>query len=286
MANDSIPAGERLDMKDVIAETVDLGENILYATPISAEETASILNQMKEVFAEGATAKTTQTLIDNLDTNLKSTNSNQFYNGDVAQQNINNMKNLKDDIGHLSNYTESIVVEEITNRITEYNEHLKNLKKNSRRELLEKAAAKFNEENHEWDGFPKKKAYKMRDGYSYDGGPTHPSYDPEFDYTTGDDNTEYVVLVDESNCSSKEEKICDPQGNVVQVSYISITGYIIHKYKRIKCTNFLSFIQSPWDPKFEDIEAQFDKVGCKVPYDRNNPEIKNDQTKNNSWGWN
>lgn len=284
MDYEAIPEGERLDIDKVINEEVELGENILYATPISAEETAKAISTLQGLFTENSDAAKTQTLIENINTSLAKTNSTQFYTGTTAKQNINNMIDIKDNIGRLTNYTNQLVVEEITNIINQYNEHLKNLKKNSRRELLEKTADNFNKENHEWDGFPKTKVYEIMDGVAVNGGATAPANDPEFEYFTGDQNTRYEYELIDS--TSKDNEIKDDTGYVASVTTTYTNKYKVHKYKQIKCTNYLSCIQSPWDPTFEEIEAQFEKVGCPLPYNKNNPEIKNDPTKNDSWGLN
>ncbi len=280
----AIDAGERLDIDDVLSGAYDgvADANILYAVPIDIEQTINSITQMQDTFDSYGT-QTTE-LIDNANDVLAKTNSQAFYTGTEAQQNITNITDIGTTISEAGALIKDLAAEEMSSLITQYNEKLIDIKKNVRRQLLEDAAAEFNSENKEWEGYPKTKKYKYRDGWVEGGGAESPMYDSEFNYLMPDDSDTERYDVEIIDSSSTEDPFKDAEGNIVQMSYIEIRTYKVHKYKQITCTNGFKSIQSPWDPTFAEIEAQFDKVGCKVPYDRNNEQIANDQTKNNKWG--
>lgn len=275
---------ERLDIDQVINKNCELSEYVLYATPINSDETASIINNLQDLFAEGALSSSTSELIDGIDPCLSKTNSNRFYKGETAQQNINNMTTVGEHINTLSSSVKEFNVDEITSLISQYNEALKDLKKDSRKKLLEAAAEAFNAKKEEWAGYPKTKTYRSNNGVSpY---PSYPGEDAEFGCCIPEDTHTEEYEYESTDSSSTQNETKDSEGNVIS-SYtdFSIT-YKVHKYKKIKYWDFFKIIQSPWDPSFKEIEEMFDKVGCEVPYDRNNPEIQADTSKNNSWGWN
>lgn len=280
----SIDKGERLDIDPVINETVPLTKNVLTAIPISAEETEAIINNIKDQFAAGGFGSKSIQLIENIDPCLEKTSSKRFYSGEIAQQNRSNMTEIKENLTKLSQATNDIELDTVLTTIKSYNEHLNNIKKNARRELLEKKAAEFNAKNIDWSGFPKSKSYTFRDGYNINGGPNSPYEDSDFEYMNGDKNSRYEYDKNTPTSDSHEEHTRDPEGNIVQTSHITTMTYNVHKYKQIDCTNGLACIQSPWDPTFEEIEEQFKKVGCPLPYEPS--DIVGDESKNNSWGWN
>jgi len=279
-----IADNERLSIDSVINKTCGLSEYLLYATPINPEETAAIINNLQDLFKEGAISSTTSGLIQEIDPCLKKTDSTRFYKGEVAQQNINNMTTVGENINTLSSAVNEFDVTEITSLINQYNEALKDLKKDSRKKLLETAANEFNEKHEEWEPYPKTKTYRTNNGMqSY---PSYPGEDSEFNYCYAEDDhtEEYDYEAIDSGSSQKDIK--DSDGNVVQTINEYSTTYRVHKYKKIKYWDFFKIIQSPFDPSFKEIEAMFDKVGCEVPYDRNNPEIQADKNTGNNWGWN
>lgn len=268
-----IPAEERLDFDEVIGRTAPLTEDVLYAAAISKEDTSSIINQMKDLFTGEAVGTATNALIGNIDTSLSKTNSNQFYLGAEAQKNIGNMNAIGENITALSNYSSQLDVAEIEGLIQSYNDNLLVLKQDARRCLLEQEANKFNEKKVEWDGFPKTKTYRTENGYGVDyGGATSPENDTEFHGLIGTDNEVYEYEFVDGSSYNKE--ITDSEGYVVDYVLVGKNTYRIHKYKYIKCNFGTRIIKSPWDPSFEEIEAQFDLVGCPVPYDRTHPQVQ------------
>ena len=283
MANE-IADNEKLDIDSVINKTCGLSEYILYATPINPEETATIINNLQDLFGEGAISSSTSGLIQEIDPCLKKTDSTRFYKGEIAQQNINNMTTVGENINTLSSAVNEFNVTEITSLINQYNEALKDLKKDSRKKLLETAADEFNERKEEWPGYPKTKTYKTSNGMpSY---PSYPGDDSDFNYCREEDGDVEEYKYEAIDSGSNQRDIKDNAGNVVQTIIESSTTYKVHKYKRIKYWDFFKIIQSPFDPSFKDIEGMFDKVGCKVPYDRYNPEIQADKNTGQNWGWN
>lgn len=270
---------ERLDFDAVINKTAPLSEYVLYATPISGQETAEIINQMKDLFTGEAVGTATNALIGNIDTSLSKTNSNQFYLGPEAQKNIGNMNTIGEHISDLSNYSSQIDVVQITGLIDQYNSSLSELKHDARRSLLEQAATTFNNKKVEWVDPPITKTYSWKDYEAY--AIQMPNDDPEFLAPTENEEYEFEEI---SFTSEKTDIIRDPDTNeVISYSTLYRRKWKIHKYKKINCNKGFKKIKSPWDPTFEEIEAQFDLVGCPVPYDRNHPQVQACAEKN--WEW-
>lgn len=257
----AVAEDQMLDIDDVINETCELTKYTLYATEISNSNIGTI-NSLKEIFSgEGTLPSQTTTMLDDIEPTLSKTNSQRFYSGQTAQTQITNVSEASENLQNLKSSVDSIDVDAISATIDSYNEHLANLKKNSRMKLLKEAAEKFNEEKNEWDGFSKTKKYTT-DGDLLGVGPM---YDSEFNYCCSTDTEEYEYEVISSD--SKQEDIKDPNGVVMQTIYHNSITYRIHKYKRIKYWEGLGCIYSPLDPKFDEIEEMFGKVGLELPYD-------------------
>ena len=257
----AVAEDQMLDIDDVINETCPLTEYTLYATEISKSNIGTI-NSLKEIFSgEGTLPSQTTTMLDEVDPTLSKTNSQRFYSGQTAQNQINNVSDASGNLQGLKSSVENIDVDEISAVIDSYNEHLSNLKRDSRKKLLETAADAFNAKKVEWDGFPKTKTYTT-DGDTYGVGPM---YDDNFNYCCETDTEIYEYEV--TNTSSTHEDIKDDSGMVMSTTYHSSVTYKIHKYKRIKYWNYFKIINSPWDPSFEEIEQLFNKVGEPLPYD-------------------
>lgn len=274
VAGYDIPAEERLDFDEVIGRTAPLTEYVLYAVSISKEDTSDIINQMKDLFTGEAVGNATNALIGNIDTSLSKTNSNQFYLGAEAQKNIGNMNAIGENITALSNYSSQLDVAEIEGLIQSYNDNLLVLKQDARRCLLEQAANEFNAKKEEWPDFPKTKTYRIEGGAGVgNNGATSPENDTEFRGLIGNDNEVYEYEFVDGTGYWQDLK--DADGNVIpgEGYHVEKNTYRIHKYKYIKCNWGSRVIKSPWDPSFEEIEAQFDLVGCPVPYDRTHPQV-------------
>lgn len=264
----AVAEDQMLDIDDVINETCPLTEYTLYASAISDDNIGTI-NSLKEIFnGEGALPSQTASILDEVEPTLSKTNSQRFYSGQTAQTQITNVSAVSENLQNLKSSVDSINVDAISATIDSYNEHLANLKKDSRMKLLKDAAEKFNEEKNEWDGFSKTKKYTTDGDLSGVG----PMYDSEFNYCCSTDTEEYEYEVISSD--NKPEDIKDPNGVVMQTIYHNSITYRIHKYKRIKYWEGLECIYSPFDPKFDEIEKMFGKVGLKVPYD--STKIKGD----------
>lgn len=274
----AVAEDQMLDIDDVINETCPLTEYTLYATEISKSNIGTI-NSLKEIFSgEGTLPSQTTTMLDEVDPTLSKTNSQRFYSGQTAQNQINNVSDASGNLQGLKSSVENIDVDEISAVIDSYNEHLSNLKRDSRKKLLETAADAFNAKKVEWEGFPKTKTYTI-DGVTYGVGPM---YDDNFNYCCETDTEIYEYEV--TNTSSTHEDIKDDSGMVMSTTYHSSITYKIHKYKRIKYWNFFKIINSPLDPTFEEIEQLFNKVGEPLPYDPS--KINGDVGKANEWGIN
>lgn len=273
----AVAEDQMLDIDDVINETCPLTEYTLYATEISKSNIGTI-NSLKEIFSgEGTLPSQTTSILDEVDPTLSKTNSQRFYSGQTAQTQITNVSEASENLQNLKSSVDSINVDAISATIDSYNEHLSNLKRDSRKKLLETAADAFNEKKVEWEGFPKTKTYKT-DGVSIVG----PIYDDEFNNCCKTDTEIYEYEVVES--SSTAEDIKDNNGMVMSTIYHNSITYRIHKYKRIKYWNYFKIINSPWDPSFEEIEQLFNKVGEPLPYDPS--KINGDVGKANEWGIN
>lgn len=269
---------QMLDIDAVINETCPLTEYTLYATEISKSNIGTI-NSLKEIFSgEGTLPSQTTTMLDEVDPTLSKTNSQRFYSGQTAQNQINNVSEASGNLQGLKSSVEKIDVDAISAAIDSYNDHLSNLKRDSRKKLLETAADAFNAKKVEWEGFPKTKTYTT-DGDTYGVGPT---YDNELNNCIDTDTEEYQCEV--TNTSSTREDIKDDSGMVMSTTYHNSVTYRIHKYKRIKYWNFFKIINSPLDPTFEEIEQLFNKVGEPLPYDPS--KINGDVGKANGWGIN
>lgn len=269
---------QMLDIDDVINETCPLTEYTLYATEISKSNIGTI-NSLKEIFSgDGTLPSQTTTMLDEVDPTLSKTNSQRFYNGQTAQNQINNVSEASGNLQGLKSSVDNINVDAISAAIDSYNEHLSNLKRDSRKKLLETAADAFNAKKVEWEGFPKTKTYKT-DGDTYGVGPMN---DDNFNYCCETDTEIYEYEV--TNTSSTREDIKDDSGMVMSTTYHNSVTYKIHKYKRIKYWNFFKIINSPLDPTFEEIEQLFNKVGEPLPYDPS--KINGDVGKANGWGIN
>lgn len=274
----AVAEDQMLDIDDVINETCPLTEYTLYATEISKSNIGTI-NSLKEIFSgEGTLPSQTTTMLDEVDPTLSKTNSQRFYSGQTAQNQINNVLDASGNLQGLKSSVENIDVDEISAVIDSYNEHLSNLKRDSRKKLIETAADAFNAKKVEWEGFPKTKTYTI-DGETYGVGPM---YDDNFNYCCETDTEIYEYEV--TNTSSTHEDIKDDSGMVMSTTYHSSVTYKIHKYKRIKYWNFFKIINSPLDPTFEEIEQLFNKVGEPLPYDPS--KINGDVGKANEWGIN
>lgn len=274
----AVAEDQMLDIDDVINETCPLTKYTLYATEISKSNIGTI-NSLKEIFSgEGTLPSQTTTMLDEVDPTLSKTNSQRFYSGQTAQNQINNVSDASGNLQGLKSSVENIDVDEISAVIDSYNEHLSNLKRDSRKKLLETAADAFNAKKVEWEGFPKTKTYTI-DGVTYGVGPM---YDDNFNYCCETDTEIYEYEV--TNTSSTHEDIKDDSGMVMSTTYHSSITYKIHKYKRIKYWNFFKIINSPLDPTFEEIEQLFNKVGEPLPYDPS--KINGDVGKANEWGIN
>lgn len=274
----AVAEDQMLDIDDVINETCPLTEYTLYATEISKSNIGTI-NSLKEIFSgEGTLPSQTTTMLDEVDPTLSKTNSQRFYSGQTAQNQINNVSDASGNLQGLKSSVENIDVDEISAVIDSYNEHLSNLKRDSRKKLIETAADAFNAKKVEWEGFPKTKTYTI-DGETYGVGPM---YDDNFNYCCETDTEIYEYEV--TNTSSTHEDIKDDSGMVMSTTYHSSVTYKIHKYKRIKYWNFFKIINSPLDPTFEEIEQLFNKVGEPLPYDPS--KINGDVGKANEWGIN
>lgn len=278
-----IADNEMLGIDSVISEDVALSKYVLYATPINEEETTGILNQLIAATTENQAITNTVGMINEIESTLSKTNSSQFYKGDIAQKNIGIMNEVGTDLNDILTSIGEFDISEIKRLVADYNSHLNNIKKNARRELLEKTAEDFNKENLEWEGYPKNKTYTNVDGMSINGGPRNPLEDSELN--PKNDNEEFEVDGPISSTSNTKD-FKDDMGNIITQQTTYTNTYKIHKYKRIKCNFGLKHIQTWLDPTFEDIERQFEYVGCELPYDKEHPAIKNDGTKNNSLGWN
>lgn len=274
----TVAEDQMLDIDDVINETCPLTKYTLYATEISKSNIGTI-NSLKEIFSgEGTLPSQTTTMLDEVDPTLSKTNSQRFYSGQTAQNQINNVSDASGNLQGLKSSVENIDVDEISAVIDSYNEHLSNLKRDSRKKLIETAADAFNAKKVEWEGFPKTKTYTI-DGVTYGVGPM---YDDNFNYCCETDTEIYEYEV--TNTSSTHEDIKDDSGMVMSTTYHSSITYKIHKYKRIKYWNFFKIINSPLDPTFEEIEQLFNKVGEPLPYDPS--KINGDVGKANEWGIN
>lgn len=274
-------ATQQLDIDAVLNESVNRDRYLLYALPLDYEEAYRLITNMKNEFEANAPTSIVKTRIDKIDSTLSKTNSEQFYLGTEAKKNIDNIKYIGELIKGLTNNFNELDIKNLEETINKYNETLKKLKKEVRRELLETAAAKFNAELNEYDGFPKEKKYKFVNGKVVDDDEapnptkaTQPAYDSTFNCLKDDNMTKYKK-------ENLETKNIDTDGN--DGYEIIINNYKIHKYKQITCTSGLEHIQSCWDPTFEEIEAQFRAVGCEIPYDTS--LVANDE-KNNAWHWN
>ncbi len=269
---------QMLDIDDVINETCPLTEYTLYATEISKSNIGTI-NSLKEIFSgEGTLPSQTTTMLDEVDSTLSKTNSQRFYSGQTAQNQINNVSEASGNLQGLKSSVDNINVDAISAAIDSYNDHLSNLKRDSRKKLLETAADAFNAKKVEWEGFPKTKTYTT-DGDTYGVGPM---YDDNFNYCCETDTEIYEYEV--TNTNSTREDIKDDSGMVMSTTYHNSVTYKIHKYKRIKYWNFFKIINSPLDPTFEEIEQLFNKVGEPLPYDPS--KINGDVGKANGWGIN
>ena len=274
----NVAEDQMLDIDDVINETCPLTEYTLYATEISKSNIGTI-NSLKEIFnGEGTLPSQTASILDEIDPTLSKTNSQRFYSGQTAQTQITNVSETSEHLQNLKSSVDSINVDAISATIDSYNEHLSNLKRDSRKKLLETAADAFNAKKVEWKGFPKTKTYKTDGDTSYVG----PIYDDEFNNCNETDTEIYEYDVVES--SSTPEDIKDNNGMVMSTIYHNSITYKIHKYKRIKYWNYFKIINSPKDPTFEQIEQLFNKVGEPLPYDPS--KINGDVGKANEWGIN
>ena len=156
----AVAEDQMLDIDDVINEKCQLSKYTLYATEISKSNIGTI-NSLKDIFnGEGTLPSQTTSILDEIDPTLSKTNSQRFYSGQTAQTQITNVSETSEHLQNLKSSVDSINVDAISATIDSYNEHLSNLKGDSRKKLLETAADAFNAKKVEWKGFPKTKTYK------------------------------------------------------------------------------------------------------------------------------
>ena len=262
MDNMEVADDQKLDMDDVINENCPLDKYTLYASEISGDDNIGIINSLQQIFTGEDTLITkTSTMLDDVSPTLSKTKSQRFFSGTTAQDQINNVSAASLNLKKLNNAINNVDVKKIESAIDSYNEHLANLKKNSRMKLLKDAAEKFNDEKNEWKGYPTTKKYTTDGDLSGVG----PMYDPDFNhcYSTDIEEYEYEVV----STDSKPEDIKDPNGVFMQTIYHNSITYRIHKYKRVKYWEWVDWLYSPLDPKFDEIEEMFRKVGLELPYD-------------------
>ncbi len=272
-------------------------QNILYASPINKSAVQTTIGNMKNLFNQGAEGPTTIDLITNMDTTLSATNSNKFYNGDVAKQKINSMKDIQGNVTTLQTYLyNELDTNDVYLTIDKYNEKLDDLRTKLRRELLEAARRAFN--NKKIEAEPKKTktyTYTITGNQSQAGQKTHPSqeflnsdtYVYEFkkiDSSTSD--TTITVAAPTTPNQAYNGTTTSSSTPTPTTTQTQTDTWEIYKYKFIKnTTNMCPHIQSPLDPSFDEIEQCFYNSGATeyIPYDKS---LIKDKTKNNSWGWN
>lgn len=242
--------------------TLAPSKEILYADYISVGAASKAFTDLQTLGKSGAACQQTQDLITNNTDLMSKTNSNQFYNGPLAQQQFSNLETIGFKFEQIQKYVNnSNELTKIVNDIKSYNTKLSDLKKNCRRELLHNTADKFNESKIEWDGFPKVKTYNYT---SLDYSPIiSPEVDPEFNVC---DDTE-ILDYEELSSSSRKVELKDGIGTVYDTYYKYSVKFKIHKYKHIKYWNFFKNIDSFLDPSFAQVEALYAKVGLDLPYE-------------------
>ena len=237
---------------------------ILYADYINKEQTIASYNSLVDLGAEGGICQSTSELITTNDSLMSATNSNQFYNGSTAQQQFSNMNVIGFKFDQIKKYvTTTEELSAIQSGIDNYNDKLTALKTDCRKKLLQNEAEKFNNEKHEWEGYPKTKTYRYT---SYDNSEYYmPPTDSEFNCCVGDNSEEYEW--EQTNCTTQTIEEKDETGYVYNTYYKYTATYKVHKYKFIKYWNFFKKWDSWFDPDVKEIEALYAKVGAQLPYD-------------------
>lgn len=240
-------------------------KEILYADYINSAAAVGAFNSLVDLGAEGGVCKNTRELIDTNDSLMSATNSSKFYTGTEAQRQFSNMETIGFKFDQIAQYVNNTTeLSEIENGIKQYNEKLTKLKANCRKKLLQNYADQFNEEKHEWEGFPKTKSYTYRSDMSYE--MQRPEDDQEFDFCIGDNSEQYETeLIGDIKTTKHEDK--DADGYVYYTYYTYKATYRIHKYKYIKHWNFFKGWDTWFDPDVAEIEALYAKVGADLPYD-------------------
>ena len=244
--------------------SLDPSPEILYAAYIDKGKIETSFQLLVDLGAEGGICQSTSELITTNDSLMSATNSNQFYNGSTAQQQFSNMNVIGFKFDQIKKYvTTTDELTAIQSGIENYNNKLTELKTDCRKKLLQNEAEKFNNEKHEWEGFPKTKTYRYT---SYDNPEYYmPTSDSEFNSCAGDNSEEYEWEVTSSNTETINER--DDTGMIYNTYYKYSVTYTIHKYKFIKYWNFFKNWDSWFDPDVKEIEALYAKVGASLPYD-------------------
>ncbi len=245
-------------------DTLEPSAEILYADYINSESVVSAFNSLVDLGSAGGACQSAEELITANDSLMSKTNSNQFYNGDAAKHQFENMEMIRFKFEQLRTYvngTEELSL--IENGIKNYNDKLTKLKCDCRKKLLQNKAEEFNAQKNEWEGFPKTKTYRWND-YDYNA-VCNPETDPEFGYCYGSNKEVYETEMISSNTTKHEQK--DDTGCVYSVTYSYTATYKIHKYKFIKYWNFFKAWESLFDPGYKEIEVLFNEVGADLPYD-------------------
>ena len=141
---ENVHSGEYLSIKDVLGNSVELSNHILYAKYIKKSDFSHLFSDLKTKINSNKIDIDRD--IESIENNLKSTNSKRFYNGEEAQKEISELKNIDTTLGDLDKIVTSINnnLEEIANTIDRYNKNLKELKKGARFKLLKQTADAYN----------------------------------------------------------------------------------------------------------------------------------------------
>ena len=295
--NSTIPSihdsaeGERLDIADVLGGTVELSENIMYATLINPAEINKNIQRIQNHFTANSCGATITEYVDTMEAYLANTNSQQFYTGDVATKNRENMEMVKANVAIINGAINKLDPAEIISIANQYNEKLAGLKEHTRRNLLEEEAKKYNRGDYsggkrpEWPGYPIDKYYTYKlvekegwgifnDQSYWHNGLSSPYEDSSVDKcNVSDSQTEEFYVENHGKYSSNVSETTDSDGKKIKTTTTKYK-FTVHKYKKITCNYGAERLVMWWDPSFEEIEAQFDKVGWPVPYNRENVQLK------------
>ena len=223
---------ENIPMKTILDETYNIdSSDILYTDKLDLNN-STIFNSFVES-AESATSSI-MTSIKDIEGILSETQSDTFYSGTTAKNEINKLHTLSSNIEEFKTRLEKLEPSELKNRIEEYNEKYIRLKKLTRINLLQKRINVINNENILYENYSER-------------------YDPPITQSTIPHDTVYY---EDNKYRVEVTYKATPSGSQINFNQYKMT---VNKY---------IFLQYSTTDSYQTLEELIESVGQTLPYDK------------------